>query len=242
MSEAATTAADLSAEGVTEVSHWLERLVDPELWYFALDRFVYYFEMGGWIMPPLLISLILLWYALGYRMAALRRPDKDDVRRLLEEYIAGKWRRRPKGIVQHAIVNGVAVWRHRTQGLRRRLDDVFGEYDSELKRHVILINTIVAVAPLMGLLGTVTGMIETFDSLQEQVLFSQSGGIAGGISQALLTTQLGLAVAIPGLIVKGFLDRRRQSIERELDQIKDILCSQSIQPPEEPSAQEATPA
>jgi biopolymer transport protein ExbB len=57
-------------------------------------------------------------------------------------------------------------------------------------------------------------------------LFSQSGGIAGGISQALITTQMGLAVAIPGMIVNGVLQRKQKSIDLELAQLKDILCAQ----------------
>ena len=61
------------------------------------------------------------------------------------------------------------------------------------------------VAPLAGLLGTVAGMIETFDSLGSMSLFSQSGGVAGGISQALISTQMGLAVAIPGLLAGRIL-------------------------------------
>ena len=55
--------------------------------------------------------------------------------------------------------------------------------------------------------------------------FIVSGGIAGGISQALITTQMGLAVSIPGLIVNGILSRRQKDIELELAQIKDILCT-----------------
>jgi biopolymer transport protein ExbB len=56
-------------------------------------------------------------------------------------------------------------------------------------------------------------------------LFSQSGGIAGGISQALITTQMGLAVSIPGLIVNGILDKKQKQIEIEMAQLKDYLCS-----------------
>jgi biopolymer transport protein ExbB len=83
---------------------------------------------------------------------------------------------------------------------------------------------LVAAAPLIGLLGTVIGMIETFDSLADAELFSQSGGIAGGISQALFTTQLGLVVAVPGLIIGRILDRKADKMLLDLDQIKDILC------------------
>ena len=75
------------------------------------------------------------------------------------------------------------------------------------------IQSIVIVAPLLGLLGTVIGMIETFDSLQDSSMYSQSGGIAGGISQALVTTQMGLLVAIPGLLIGRQLDKKQKSIE-----------------------------
>ena len=83
------------------------------------------------------------------------------------------------------------------------------------------------VSPLLGLLGTVSGMIETFDSLASMALFTQSGGIAGGISQALFTTQMGLAVAIPGVLVQSVLNRQQYNLETDLAQVKDLLCSQS---------------
>ena len=66
-------------------------------------------------------------------------------------------------------------------------------------------------------------MIETFDSLGDMTLFSQSGGIAGGISQALFSTQMGLCVAIPGVVVGRLLDRRQHRFEEELDQIKALV-------------------
>ncbi|MDX1556646.1 MAG: MotA/TolQ/ExbB proton channel family protein, partial [Xanthomonadales bacterium] len=100
----------------------------------------------------------------------------------------------------------------------------------------ILITTIVLAAPLLGLLGTVIGMIETFDSLGDMSLFSQSGGIAGGISQALFTTQMGLAVAIPGLIVNGILNRKAQEMQLELAQMKDFLCTAEAPRPEQAAA------
>lgn len=72
-----------------------------------------------------------------------------------------------------------------------------------------LIKAIIAVAPLMGLLGTVGGMIETFASLGSMEMFKSGGGIAGGISQALLTTQLGLIVAVPGILYLKLIERKK---------------------------------
>lgn len=177
-------------------------------------------------MPPLVLCALLLWYALGYRMVAVKRGSQRSVRNLIERYAAGKWQR-PKGIVQDAVVRGIEIKTQGIPNLRRHLDDAFGDYQKRLTRFSLLARIIVASAPLLGLLGTVVGMIETFDSLTDNALFAQSGGIAGGISQALITTQLGLAIAIPGLLISRTIDKRQQRIEVDLIQIKDILCSQT---------------
>ena len=191
----------------------------------AIEDFLNFYQAGGYVMPALVISTILLWYAIGYRVSATRRSARQQsVREMLDAYLAGQWTK-PKGIVDEAIVKGVALMREEKAYLRRYLDDAFSDYYGVLKQHVILIRTLVSIAPLLGLLGTVVGMIETFDSLKEMALFTQDGGIAGGISQALVTTQFGLAVAIPGLLVSGYLDKRQRRVEMDLAQIKDILCS-----------------
>ncbi len=190
-----------------------------------LDELVEYYSAGGYVMPPLLASAILLWYALGYRFSAIKRSrSKRSVRALIDRYQRNKWKK-ANGIIEEAIVNGIALARRGAPHLRRQLDDLYGDYHTLLNRYAVLTRTLVAVTPLLGLLGTVAGMVETFDSLGEMTLFTQSGGIAGGISQALITTQLGLAIAIPGLLFSRFLEKRQQRIETELAQIKDILCS-----------------
>lgn len=185
--------------------------------------FAFYFEQGGYVMPPLVLCCIVLWFAIGYRASALRRGSRRSVRLLIERYRRGT-QHEPRGVIDGAIVRGLELKRRGLPDLRRRLDDAFGSHEAELRRFSVLVKTIVAVAPILGLLGTVNGMIETFDSLGDMSLFAQSGGIAGGISQALFTTQMGLAVAIPGLIVNGFLERRQRAMRMELAQIKDVLC------------------
>jgi len=191
----------------------------------SFDGLLYYYQAGGYVMPPLVLCALLLWYALGFRMAAVKRGSRRSVRNLIERYTAGKWHQ-PTGIVQDAIVLGITIKDRNLPHLRRHLDDGFSNYRQRLTRFSLLARIIVSSAPLLGLLGTVAGMIETFDSLTDSTLFAQSGGIAGGISQALITTQLGLAIAIPGLMISRIVDKRQQNIEIDLLQIKDILCSQ----------------
>lgn len=180
-------------------------------------------------MWPLAILVLILWYALGYRFHTLKRGSNANVRNLVRKFSQGI-RTEPKGLIDSAIVQalGVVNVHGANKDARRVLDDVFADTLMVLKRYKTTIRTIVVVAPLIGLLGTVGGMIETFDSLASAELFSQTGGIAGGISQALFTTQLGLVVAVPGLILGRILDKKAANMELELEQIKDILCSEGV--------------
>ena len=100
------------------------------------------------------------------------------------------------------------------------VEAALGDLRAELRRGRTVVRAVVMVAPLAGLLGTVAGMIETFDGLGDSALFSRTGGVAGGISQALLTTQMGLVVAVPGVIAGRLLDRRQRSLDAELIRIR----------------------
>ena len=80
-----------------------------------------------------------------------------------------------------------------------------------------LARTLVMIAPLLGLLGTVIGMIDTFSALTDVEVFSRADGMSKGVSQALLTTQLGLVVAIPGLLMSRFLDRKAKTYTEDID-------------------------
>ena len=193
-----------------------------------LSDLLFYLRAGGWVMPPLAITTVLLWYGLGFRMAALSRGSQESVRNLLERYGSGQFRvdGERRGVILVALREGLDLQRRRVPDLRRHLDVAFGELEQAMGSFRVLSKTIIAVAPLLGLLGTVIGMMETFDSLSSMQLFSQTGGIAGGISQALITTQFGLAIAIPGLVVHGFLERRANRLRVDLAQMKDILCTQ----------------
>lgn len=180
-------------------------------------------------MWPLAILVLILWYTLGYRFHTLKRGSNANVRNLVRKF-SQEIRTKPRGLIDGAIVEALQIVElyGANKTSRNFVDDLFAKQIVTLKRYKTTIKTIVIAAPLIGLLGTVTGMIETFDSLASAELFSQSGGIAGGISQALFTTQLGLVVAVPGLIMGRILDKKATNMELELEQIKDILCSEGV--------------
>ncbi len=184
-----------------------------------------YFHSGGLVMWPLLLSTLLLWYSLGYRVAVMRRcVSRRHVRRLVEDYRLAPWQE-SANMLQDAVQRAQVLIEKKPVNPRRQLEQLLWPYQRQMKKFDLLIKTIVYSAPLLGLLGTVSGMIETFDSLQDMTLFSQSGGIASGISQALITTQLGLAIAIPGVLINGVLEKQRLNMNMELDQLVDIICS-----------------
>lgn len=193
-----------------------------ELW----DKVVFYMERGGIVMPPLVAAACVLWYGLGYRLLTLRRGNIRSVRILIDRYQQGN-SEPPRGVIDSGILRGLQVVQHGSSHLRRKLDEALDPYHERLARFRSSSRTIVVIAPLLGLLGTVIGMVETFESLGDMSLFAQSGGVAGGISQALFSTQLGLAVAVPGLIVGHILNRRQELLEMELCKVKDILCTEA---------------
>ena len=186
---------------------------------------VSYMEMGGFVMTPLILVSILLWYALICRMLNIKTSHKDP-RKLIKRVRKGK--KVSDAITARAATIAVKVSEEVSsrRELKSRLNESFMMLRLEMDQHRSMVRSLVMVAPLLGLLGTVDGMIETFDSLADMALFSQSGGIAGGISRALFTTQIGLAVAIPGLLFGRIIDRQQMNISRELDQIRDMVCTQ----------------
>jgi len=87
-----------------------------------------------------------------------------------------------------------------------------------VKRRMPVISVLLALAPLSGLLGTVSGMLNTFAGLANETALKPIDSISSGISEALITTQVGLVIAVPGAFLYGFLKGRLGKISGELDQ------------------------
>ncbi len=117
------------------------------------------------------------------------------------------------------------LWEERNSDPDVREDILFTkliEIRLRLTRGLAALSVIAATTPLLGLLGTVTGMISTFRRI---TLFGAGDpqALSGGISEALVTTKFGLIVAIPTFLLYAFLSRRAQGTASELERIKDTL-------------------
>lgn len=189
-----------------------------------------YFEMGGFVMLPLILVSMALWYALVYRMLLIRK-SRYNSRELVRLASKGKKKIKQLHSVPAEAARFAVALAQETESrtmLKAAVNQEFALIKERLSSHRVMVRSLVGVAPLLGLLGTVDGMIETFDSLADMALFSQSGGIAGGISKALFTTQMGLAISIPGLLMGRMIERRERNINRELDQIRDLVCASAV--------------
>lgn len=185
-----------------------------------------YMESGGFVMWPLMLGTVFLWFGLGYRMLILKRGSRLPLRVMIDSLRedAGKG---VKGFVDASVVIAWNIRRESAgaKGIYYYLEDALFPLNESMSRYRSLVRVIVILAPLLGLLGTVNGMIEMFDSLADQTFYSQSGGIANGISQALFTTQFGLVVAVPGMIAGRLLDKREDKMKDELIQIKEYFTA-----------------
>ncbi len=192
-----------------------------------LKGFWAFIEEGGFLfMLPLLVLCIVLWFAVGYRGAILRRGRKRPLYRLISEYIEDQ-SIPPTGVIDLAIKKAISSMDmvHEKSELSAILDEIIHQSEKRISTFKGTISVIVMVAPLIGLLGTVDGMIDMFQSLVDGALFTQNGGIAAGIAKALSTTEFGLVIAAPGLIFHHILNRRERLLREELYQLKYHLLS-----------------
>lgn len=116
------------------------------------------------------------------------------------------------------------------ESLEARLDEAVLKQIPRIERGLSMIGILAAVAPLLGLLGTVVGMIDTFQAI---TLFGAGDPriMAGGISQALVTTQLGLMVAIPTILLHTVLSNKSNRLIQILDEQTAGLIAKGLQPP-----------
>ena len=183
-----------------------------------------YLLQGGWVMVPLIACSVVMWTLIGERLYFFHSLTRRDIR--IRDAIAIFEEKRATGEGRGLRARLVANFSKEMTG-RPGLDKKILYYCAlkqrpVLNRHLAAIAVLASVAPLLGLLGTVIGMVDTFDVL---AVFGTGNvkGLASGISVALITTQSGLLVAIPGLLLSGYLYRRAARLEMRLEEITSVL-------------------
>jgi biopolymer transport protein ExbB len=184
-------------------------------------------QAGGWLMLPIIacsiaaaaIILERLWTLQHHRVlpselaqqvthwAGRRTISAEHLQRLHESSPLGQ-----------LLAAGLANRRASHEAIKQSIEDSGRHVVHELERYLNPLGTIAAITPLLGLLGTVIGMIKVFAAITANGV-GNPGVLAGGISEALITTAAGLSVAIPALIgyryLRGRIDGLVVQMEKE---------------------------
>lgn len=183
-------------------------------------------KSGGWLMAPIILCSIVAMAIIVERLWSLQRE-----RVVPEDLVARAWQWASTGALTEeriqALRDGSPLGRILAACLAsRHLDrELMKEYIEEVGRHVAhelerylnALGTIAAISPLLGLLGTVIGMIKVFAVITAQGV-GEPRILAGGISEALITTAAGLTVAIPSLLFHRMLRGRVDALVVTMEQ------------------------
>nr|WP_250647767.1 MotA/TolQ/ExbB proton channel family protein [Sessilibacter corallicola] len=115
------------------------------------------------------------------------------------------------------LAAGISNSRHGRDVMKDSIEEAANQVIHDMERYLGILGTIAAVAPLLGLLGTVIGMINVFTAIMVQGT-GNAGALAGGISEALITTAAGLCVAIPAMMAHRFYQRRIDTLVVTMEQ------------------------
>jgi biopolymer transport protein ExbB len=192
-------------------------------------------KSGGWMMFPIILSSVIAMAIVIERFWSLQRSKILPPELLLQVrklYLESKMdeptlrRLRISSPLGCVLAAGLANKGHDRRVTKDCMEEAGRKVAHDLERFLNALGTIAAVGPLLGLLGTVFGMIEIFSSLMKHGAGDPSA-LAGGISVALITTAAGLAVAIPSLIFHRYFERLVDeyvvSMEDEALKLIDIL-------------------
>ena len=170
------------------------------LWLFdSIEAIRDFMSLGGPVLRAIAVIIFLMWVLIVERIMFFRTSMKEMSRQIHDD-----WESRPE----------------RTSWAAHQIRELFiSRFDEATNKGINLIQTLVALCPLMGLLGTVTGMISVF----QVMAVSGSGNVramAAGVSQATVPTMAGMVGALSGVLLITLLSRRAA---REVEFLEDSL-------------------
>ncbi|MFC4312128.1 MotA/TolQ/ExbB proton channel family protein [Steroidobacter flavus] len=196
-------------------------------------------KAGGIMMGPIILASIVtaaiflerLWTLQTKRVLPAELTEKVwrwvEQGQIQDKHIAALQQNSPLGKI---LAAGLTNRNRDRVVIREAIEDTGRHVVHELDRFIGTVGTIASLSPLMGLLGTVFGMIRTFNSITVSGI-GNPASLAGGIAEALITTAAGLTVAIPALLAYKYLRGRVQTLvvqmEKEAIKLVEALESQS---------------
>jgi biopolymer transport protein ExbB len=178
---------------------------------------------GGWVMLPLFMLSFLL-YTQAFRLVL---SIKDTKLPSNEEFAWREWVLTPekaKGKIKEIICYTQENTRS-IEYVRKRFDEIRITQLAAIEQQLKFVKCLVAAAPLLGLLGTVLGMLQTFFGIATSGGVETAAVVASGISEALVTTETGLTIALPALFMVMFIQRQTHQEEAKLARLESLTLT-----------------
>ena len=191
-----------------------------------INDIYHFWSSAGWFAIALLVLSIVSWFWLLNMYFKLKvssfRTSRFELD-ITEKIIAGEsrssiknWLYQQDGVVPRIIRYVLAPGVHNRKQLEMRYNEASNAEILDLQKEFKLLGSLVKSMPLLGLLGTIAGMVDTFAGLSG----TSVNNVSDGISKALLTTQLGLLVALPGVFGIVYLKRKFDRFVLEIDRLQ----------------------
>lgn len=185
-------------------------------------------KLNFWLVPFLLASIIAVWFTIE-RVVVLRRtrvippefvdPFMKAIQGGISPEVALEKCESNDSPTAAIFGHGVRKWGRSSVEVEQAMIDGGERQVGQLRRHLRVLNGVATVTPLLGLLGTVIGMIQAFNDIASAGAMGKADQLAAGIAVALLTTAFGLAIAIPSLIMYMYLSGRVEALVMEMDDL-----------------------
>ncbi len=193
---------------------------------------------GGWIMYPLFVLAGVAIVVMIERFIAISRANVDNehfIEQVRQHLLEGRVKEalelceRTPGPVPQLIASGIRNRHLDNPSIERAMEELALRETPLLHKRLGVLDTVITMAPLMGLLGTITGMIRAFNVVAGPDAASRTGALTGGVAEALIATAAGLTIAIVTLPVYNYLTERVKEIIAEMEvratQLLNILAS-----------------
>ena len=181
---------------------------------------------GGWLMVPIILCSVISVAIIIERLWTLKKDNVApadlvvDIEQLLEQHQIAEDRLEElerSSYLGRILVAGLCVSNQTSAEIRRSIEEAGRHVVHELEKYLNALGTIAAITPLLGLLGTVIGMIKVFAAITA-VGVGNPQILAGGISEALITTAAGLSVGIPSLMFHRYFKGKINELIVDMEQ------------------------
>ena len=175
---------------------------------------------GGFIMIPILLCSVIALTIVIERLYFMRKTQEDPEKnlKLLNNYIETRRlpndfrsNQKPTDSMKRMVIEGLRLKNLPKWKLEEKLLEVGQEEINQHNRYMRGLEVIASITPLLGLLGTVIGMVQAFNKVAKHKGIVDPSLLAGGIWEALLTTAAGLSVAIPTMVMLHFFNRKNEN-------------------------------